>query len=158
MNNMVTVVIDTNILIGASYDEFSYSRRIVQLIIDGKVRAAASRSTLRENKSLLERSVKQREWHGLMEDFFDAVDYISIPYRHGGEAIVKDDPEDDKFIYTALESGADYIISSDRHLLDLEEYKGVRMVSPKEFWYEYKKSEQGGGESEWQSWVKGIMG
>ena len=47
--------------------------------------------------------------------------------------VVKDDPTDDKFIETALNGNADYIISQDRHLLDIKEFEGIKMVTPKEF-------------------------
>ena len=47
--------------------------------------------------------------------------------------IVKDDPTDDKFIETALNGNADYIISQDRHLLDIKEFEGIKIVSPEEF-------------------------
>jgi hypothetical protein len=46
--------------------------------------------------------------------------------------VVQDDPDDDKFIVAALEGDADYIVSGDPHLKKLEEYQGIRILSPAE--------------------------
>ena len=43
--------------------------------------------------------------------------------------IVKDDPSDDIILRTAHDSRASYIVSGDRHLLTLREFKGVRIVT-----------------------------
>ena len=42
------------------------------------------------------------------------------------------DPDDDLFVTAAVEGQADYIVSGDPHLLDLGEYLGVKIVSPRE--------------------------
>jgi uncharacterized protein len=47
--------------------------------------------------------------------------------------VVHADPDDDKFIECAIVARAGFIVSSDRHLLDLETYQGVKIVSPEEF-------------------------
>jgi putative PIN family toxin of toxin-antitoxin system len=49
------------------------------------------------------------------------------------ENVVKADPKDDKFVECALNSDANYIVSGDKHLLELKEYENVKIVTPKEF-------------------------
>lgn len=46
---------------------------------------------------------------------------------------VKDDPSDNKFLECAIEAGADYIVSGDKHLKELKEFKGIKIVTAKEF-------------------------
>ena len=46
---------------------------------------------------------------------------------------LEDDPDDDKILECAVAGNADYIVSGDSHLLDIEEYRGVEIVSPDEF-------------------------
>ena len=46
---------------------------------------------------------------------------------------VPNDPEDDKFIECAISCNADYIVSGDRHLLNLKEYAGIRILKASEF-------------------------
>ena len=46
---------------------------------------------------------------------------------------VEDDPDDDKILECAVAGNADYIVSGDSHLLDIEEHRGVEILSPDEF-------------------------
>jgi putative PIN family toxin of toxin-antitoxin system len=47
---------------------------------------------------------------------------------------VSSDPDDDKFLATAVAGLADYLVTGDvGDLLSLREYKGVKIVSPREF-------------------------
>jgi hypothetical protein len=46
---------------------------------------------------------------------------------------VKADPDDDKYLAAALLGRADVLVSGDHHLLDLKEYQGVRILTPKVF-------------------------
>ena len=43
--------------------------------------------------------------------------------------VVEEDPDDDRIIECALAAGARWIVSGDKHLLGLEEYEGIRIVS-----------------------------
>jgi uncharacterized protein len=43
------------------------------------------------------------------------------------------DPDDDKYIAVAIEGRAGFVVAGDAHLLDLKEYDGVRIVSPRVF-------------------------
>ena len=47
--------------------------------------------------------------------------------------VVKDDPDDDVFIECALAGDADYIVSGDKHLLDLKSYGKIKIVNAAEF-------------------------
>ena len=51
----------------------------------------------------------------------EIVELSSIPQ-------VSRDPKDDKFLATAVAGEADYVISEDRDLLDLGEYRGIKIV------------------------------
>jgi putative PIN family toxin of toxin-antitoxin system len=43
--------------------------------------------------------------------------------------VVLEDPDDDVIIRTAFDAKADYIVSGDKHLLALREFKGIRVVT-----------------------------
>ena len=49
---------------------------------------------------------------------------------HGAVPI---DPKDDMIIAAALESKAAYIVSEDKHLLDLKEYQGMKIMNRQQF-------------------------
>jgi len=44
------------------------------------------------------------------------------------------DPEDNMVLECALEGHAQYIVSGDKDLLELKEFRGIRIVRAAEFW------------------------
>ncbi len=47
--------------------------------------------------------------------------------------VVLEDPDDDKFIESALEGKANCIVSQDRHLLAIGMYAKIRILTPQKF-------------------------
>ncbi|MCE5211352.1 MAG: putative toxin-antitoxin system toxin component, PIN family [Deltaproteobacteria bacterium] len=43
------------------------------------------------------------------------------------------DPDDDKFLSCAMNSGAEYLVSGDKALLELKQFRGAKIISPAEF-------------------------
>jgi predicted nucleic acid-binding protein len=46
---------------------------------------------------------------------------------------VPDDPDDNRILECALEAQVGFLISGDRHLLALRNYKSITIVSPRQF-------------------------
>jgi putative PIN family toxin of toxin-antitoxin system len=53
---------------------------------------------------------------------------------------VCEDPDDDKFLACAAAGNAELIISGDRHLLNITEFPGIKIVKPRKFVDKYLKS------------------
>ena len=47
--------------------------------------------------------------------------------------LIVDDPTDNKFLVAAIEGGADIIISSDKHLLQLKIFNKIQIMNPGQF-------------------------
>lgn len=47
--------------------------------------------------------------------------------------IIKEHPSDNIILEAAFDSGADYIISYDKHILNLIEFRGIKILTPGEF-------------------------
>ena len=47
--------------------------------------------------------------------------------------MIDDDPDDDKFIECAVASRAGFIVSGDKHLLKLKEYKRIKIMKAADF-------------------------
>ena len=62
-----------------------------------------------------------------------AINLASIFDVPEGGPIVADDPDDDVFIHCAIAAGASYLVSGDRHLLDLSEYADIPILTVREF-------------------------
>lgn len=52
------------------------------------------------------------------------------PSRHA----VADDPADSPILRAALDAGADYLVTNDKHLLDLNPYEGLRIIAMTEYY------------------------
>ena len=126
------VVIDTNVFVSGIFWK-GISNRIIIAWRAGKFDLVNSLMNVEELIKILKffkidmSDEHIKEWVTLIVENSIIVDVA------GKIKIVKDDPTDDKFIETALNGNADYIISQDRHLLDIKEFDGIKMVTPKEF-------------------------
>lgn len=47
--------------------------------------------------------------------------------------VVTDDPDDNRVLEAAVEGGADAIVSGDRHLLALQQFREIPIMSPRRF-------------------------
>ena len=47
--------------------------------------------------------------------------------------VIAECPADDRYLECALEGRADYVVSGDRHLLQLKTYQGISIISPRLF-------------------------
>ena len=54
--------------------------------------------------------------------------------------IVKEDPADNKFIECAAEAKAEYIVSGDKHLLNIKSYGNIKIIKTKELLALLKKN------------------
>jgi putative PIN family toxin of toxin-antitoxin system len=148
---MLKIVIDTNSLIDGSDDFYNYSSRIIDEVLAGNIEAYANRGTIRENRLLANRKITDEVYLRKLEYFFNLVN----PVDNTDERldVVTADPEDNKILESAVASNADYLITSDRHLLDIEKYNRVRIVRPAEFWGRYEEE----GDHGWQNWLKNFI-
>lgn len=137
------VVIDTNVLIAATRNKESFSRKIINMAVNGDILPYATRKVLDENRALLEKAVSWQD--ELIDRYFTVVQEVVERYDL---KVVDIDPEDDKYINAALSAGAEYIITSDKHLLFYDKYENINIVSPKKFYEDMV------GESffDWDEW------
>ena len=47
--------------------------------------------------------------------------------------LIKDDPDDNAILECAFTAEVEYIVTGDSHLLTLESFKGIKILSPSEF-------------------------
>ncbi len=61
------------------------------------------------------------------------IDRSVILNTHSEFNIVKNDPTDNKFLNLAVDGQAKYIVSGDKHLLDLGKFKKIKILQPSKF-------------------------
>ena len=71
---------------------------------------------------------------GIIKEWIDLIIRNSIIVKPEEKfEIVKDDPKDNIFIEAAFAEKSDFIISQDKHLLKLKEFRGIKIITPDAF-------------------------
>jgi len=133
----VKIVIDANLFVSALIKPNSKPGRILDLVKDNQVELILSPAIIKEIKRIL-LYPKIQKYHRKTAKEIDAYfeDILMFAWIVEGEEIVdviKDDPADNKYLASAYEGEADYIVSGDHHLLDLETYQEIEIIKAREF-------------------------
>lgn len=125
------VVLDTNIFISAILG--GTLADLIQYWLMDKFVIVVSDEIVREYYEVL-----RRPKFGLKQELVEAV--IGYVFRKGEFVtplnrfeIIVDDPKDNMFLESAIEGDVDWIVSGDKHLLEIKEFRGVRIISGREF-------------------------
>lgn len=119
------VVADTNVYLSALLFG-GPPEEIVNLARQGTIQLLVSPSILLEVATVLKTKF---EWHEAdAADVIRSIGYCSELVKP--ELVIKEiaDDADNRILECAVEGGADYIVSGDRHLLELESFRGIRIV------------------------------
>ena len=129
------VVLDTNVLVAAHFNPGSASNRILELCQRKKLALVFTSHILKEF-SLILRNISARK--SFREQIDKIISQAILINKAPRVNIVAEDPDDNKFLSCALAGKADYIITSDRHLLVLRKFRGTKIVKPVQFLSESK--------------------
>lgn len=126
------MVLDTNVLVSALFWG-GVEATVVGLVEAGMVEGYTCPAIIDE----LTRVLRYPRF-GLTEEEVEDVRnyYITILVVVNPDVrvdIVEDDPDDNKVLENAFEVNARFIVTGDRHLLKLGEYRGVRILRAAEF-------------------------
>lgn len=127
------IVLDNNVFISATFWH-GPPHQILQLAEAKKLKIYATSEILDELFGVLKRKKFDylfEEGRTSREEVFQKwgkIVYLCQPSIKV-EGIV-DDPKDNKFLSCALACGANFIISGDKHLLDLKEFRGIPILKP----------------------------
>ena len=126
------VVLDTNVFASSFFG--GNPRRTIQLWEEGLLTLCLSGAILDEYLHVLMRlglktGPELEELVGVLKHAPNVL-FVAEPKP---VKVVADDPDDDKFIACAVESGARFVVSGDKHLLGICRYYEIHVVSPREF-------------------------
>lgn len=128
------VVIDTNIFISSFFNPNGNPKRVIDLWKNGKITICITEEILKEYVKVLaglgfSNEPELEELLGLFKKKNNIIYIASTPKFN----LIKDDPDDDKFIECTVAARAQYIISGDKHLLNLKTFQNITVISPSEF-------------------------
>ncbi len=137
-------------LIDGFQDEYHAASRLIEAINDGEIEAVASRKVKNEYRLIERRLINDGRYENRIDDFFEQL----INVEPQSVSVVIDDEEDMKFIEAAVGGKAEYIVTSDKHLLDVGEVGAIRIITPQEAWRVFE--DVTGGQGEWQAFMKNL--
>jgi len=126
------IVLDINILISATLWEGSVAQKVLSKCIEQEIKIYTSKEILLEYEKVLIRDFKysKKEVISIIKYILE---YIELATPKEQINIIKDDPADNKIIECAVETSAEFIITYDKHLLKILEYKNIKIITPEEF-------------------------
>jgi putative PIN family toxin of toxin-antitoxin system len=128
---MLKVVIDTNVFISAFYLPDSRPAEVVFLARRKRILNCISLQILKEIERILQ---KKLLWDNTKTE--SAVrqirNFSEMVHPKERLAVIADDP-DNRILECAVEGQAEFIISGDKHLLNLKAYQGIAIVTPVNF-------------------------
>lgn len=127
----MVVTFDTNILLSATLWDGSVAQKLLFDLIKQNVKIYSSTEILSEYQEILKRDFdfSDNEIAEILEKVLAFVTLVNPTIK---VEVVKDDPDDNQIIECALESNSKYIITYDKHLLNLKECQGIRIIRPEE--------------------------
>ena len=127
---VLKVIIDTNVLVSALLFNGRLSG-IIDLWKKGEIIPLLSRETFNEFAKVLSYpkfSLTEDEIRGLIVE--EITPYFEMVNSVKSVKNVCRDRDDDIFLSCALSASADYIISGDKDLCDMKQYKKIKIITP----------------------------
>ena len=125
------VVFDTNIFISALVIPGSLAEKAIFKIIEGKDSLLISKDIINEVLSVLS-SKFERDREALSHVAVTLTEIAELVKPSKRIKIFKDEP-DNRILECAICGEADFLVTGDKEMLQLREYKGVKIISLKEY-------------------------
>ena len=138
---MTRVVLDTNIFISAILGGS------LKIIVDewkaGKCTLVVSEAIAFEYLDVINRpkfKIQSDEIVSITDYLLRSAEFVTPEEK---VLAVSADPGDNKFLEAALAGKVDFIVSGDKHLLDLKEFRSIPIITGRGFWDELNANGQG---------------
>jgi putative PIN family toxin of toxin-antitoxin system len=129
-------VLDTNVFISAIAFE-GKPREVFRRVLTGQMRLAISEDILGELQGVLS-GKKFKYSKEVIRSIRNAIEDLAefvIPQKEVKR--IKKDPDDNRILECAVEAEAHFIISGDKHLLELKKYENIRIITPSDYLKEF---------------------
>ncbi len=127
---MLRVVFDTNVLVSTIISR-GKPRELWNKVIDGKIRLVISEDLLKEFNEVIPRPqfrryLKRPKLRKFQRALIQLAEISRVKTRF---TEITEDPDDNMVLEAAYSGRADYIVTGDKHLLRLGEFKGIKVVT-----------------------------
>ena len=125
------IVVDTNVLISGVFFGGA-PRTVLNAVIDGKLTACASTEILSEYEEIIQEMIQRKQGRLNNSILAPLVQKMELIEPVSKTQLCRD-PDDDKFLNCAKDSGSVYIVSGDKDLLVIQNFEGISIVTAKQF-------------------------
>ncbi len=125
---MLRAVLDTNVLVSAIISD-GKSRELFKKGITNKYSIVISDLILKELATVLRRpkfKISEDEVNRTIFALIRTADVVSVKTKIKA---VKEDPNDDMILETAIDGAADVVVTGDSHLLSLETFREIKIIT-----------------------------
>ena len=137
------VVIDTNVFISAIIGKFGYPYKIInELVLTGEIVICLSPQILKEYEEVSGRERFEKKFPGFSErakKLIEALKDIAVTVEPNEVITFIADEPDNRILEAAVASGAHAIVTGNTSDFDFEEFRNVKIKSPKDFFEEWMK-------------------
>ena len=128
---MKRVVLDTNIIISSALGGALVF--VLEKWDEGKFTVVVTTDVVSEYFAVLNRpkfGLKQETIDRIIHYIYQFSEFV-VPEEQ--IRFIEDDPKDDKFFEAAITGKVDFIVSGDKHLLAIKEFRSIPIISGREF-------------------------
>jgi putative PIN family toxin of toxin-antitoxin system len=130
---MLKVVFDTNVIVSAALYEKSLPALLLSLGLEDKARFFVSPALLNEYEAVLKRP-RFKLGHVEITELMRKINRKALTVTPTKRLkILKADESDNRILECAIEANADFIITGNKRHFPFEEFKGSKIVTPREF-------------------------
>lgn len=132
MGKITKVVIDTNVFISA-FGWDGKPEAVLDLLENGSIANFVTPEIFEEVKRVV--SYPKLKFSSSLQTKIIEFVFSYSRFLSSGKpvSLISDDPDDNKFIGCAISAHASFIISGDPHLLSIEQYRDISIVTPGQF-------------------------
>jgi len=127
----MSVTFDTNVLLSATLWKGSVAQKFLFDLIKKEIKIYTTPEILSEYQKVLKRDFDFSD-EEVAEITEKILLFVMVVHPNQKVDFVKEDPSDNIIIECALESSSEYIITYDKHLLNLKECKEIKIIRPEE--------------------------
>lgn len=126
------ITLDTNFFVSATQWDYSVAHKLLIKLLEKNIQIFTTKDILQEFSEVLERDFKYsaEEAANIIEK---VMKFVTLIETNSKVDVIKDDPDDNKILECALDSGSEFIISYDNHLLNLKSFQGIEILKPEDF-------------------------
>ena len=125
-------VYDTNVIVSAILKPGSVPASLVSLAMQGEVQLYLSPALLTEYTAVVKRPVFRFSLRSINRFLKELESAAVMVYPTMRETAALDEP-DNRILECALEAKADYVITGNRRHFPFSQFKGIKILTPREF-------------------------